>query len=463
MTGNRPVKESHDREPIIDAERLIKAAQYAQATGDKAKALSVWLDAILHFTDQPKGWAGAAGCLRELGCAESADCLISQARKLFGRCAGIDFTWANMPGAWRDWGAMARRWVSVLQDHSDHADAYPAAALALLQADRLAEARATASTGIKRFPRNPKAYRAYAIIHERIGELIVADQAIQTAVELDQFDVVARRYQVQIAVRREDWTAAAERLKVAKSQFPSDHRIADLESLVKIGSAIEGQPLEQLDVSGAESDDAQKLLSSFESLGGESTGCEFGFVQRHYKLEPLGLLRWASTKPLSLIKLLQCDFKGVGLAQNTRMVLAETEGRWKSFDTGYHIDMVTFLDAATNSVEVALRKVCQRASFLAEKLRNDLRLGDKLFVYKSVSKDLYLAKRLQEAIRSYGPGWLLWVRLSDAANPEGTVTRISDGLIVGHMDRYGASVGEINFELWLEICAQAEAMRSACE
>lgn len=60
----------------------------------------------------------------------------------------------------------------------------------------------------------------------------------------------------------------------------------------------------------AVSDQMSTLMARFESIG---TDCEFGFVQRHFGLELLGLFRFAGARHLrNLLRLLETDLAGLG-------------------------------------------------------------------------------------------------------------------------------------------------------
>jgi len=53
--------------------------------------------------------------------------------------------------------------------------------------------------------------------------------------------------------------------------------------------------------------DDQELLRNFENLG---CNCEFGLLQRYAGVESMGLLRWSSCSPKSVIAALENHFDG---------------------------------------------------------------------------------------------------------------------------------------------------------
>jgi hypothetical protein len=126
------------------------------------------------------------------------------------------------------------------------------------------------------------------------------------------------------------------------------------------------------------------IAARCESIG---RNCEFGLVQRYLNLEPVGLLRWAGSETAAgLIDGLRNGF--VGLAEKMDGVHAPNDGplhqrHWwltcRRYGILFHTDQRPSLKTADEATE----KVRPRLRRLAERLFEDIRLGEKVFVYSS--------------------------------------------------------------------------------
>ncbi len=198
------------------------------------------------------------------------------------------------------------------------------------------------------------------------------------------------------------------------------------------------------------------LLMQFESLG---DSCEFGMVQRRFGAEPIGLLRWTSTPLPQLVLALDSDFAGVGEAEHTIITVSE-QGEYTTMDRRYHMNSHTFTLATAEPIARFTAQHLRRMQYLRRKLLDDLATGDKIFVYKSergVSDDE--GRELFAAIRRHGGhAALLCVRLETEEHPRGTLTRLEDGLFIGHIDRF--STVDIHVDAWTDLCRQTRALAS---
>lgn len=244
-------------------------------------------------------------------------------------------------------------------------------------------------------------------------------------------------------------------------------------TLASVGPAVRAEGRTQnseLDLASPTRADAGLVLSKphdlvmqFESLGGSGHGCEFGIFQREFGAEPLGLLRWADLNPEALAGALESEFDGVGLPENTELfVPAVTEQpEYWTRDRRYWMAMRTFVPADDIAEDQMRERVCRRLQFLRRKLIEDLRAGNKIFVYKVLERNLTEKEieRICRAMRRYGDNTLLYVRYADAEHPFGTVERAAPGLMIGYIDRFSFSPEDVNLgpatQSWLRICENA--------
>ena len=149
-----------------------------------------------------------------------------------------------------------------------------------------------------------------------------------------------------------------------------------------------------------------ELMFDLKSLG---DNCEFGVVQRYYGAEPLGLLRFTSTPSKLLIAALNNGFAGVGDPENTTLITHQ--GDYVSGDKRYHMVMHTFIPDIGDDRNKRLLSVCRRIRFLREKLLQDLKDAEKIFVYscREVLNESEI-RELRSALLRYGDNRLLFVK-----------------------------------------------------
>ena len=201
-----------------------------------------------------------------------------------------------------------------------------------------------------------------------------------------------------------------------------------------------------------------ELMLAFESLG---DNCEFGLVQRHAGVEPLGLLRFAGISLEKLIVALQARFEGLGTPDTVMVYLAGEAGHRREFmvhetwlDVRYH----TFIhEGDIGEGELREREV-RRLGFLRRKMLADLAAGEKIWVWREL--DLTKPDRLQplmDLLRSLGPNRLLWVVAADDSHPPGTIERLDSDLIKGYVERLAPyeNAADISPQSWFEVCESA--------
>lgn len=206
----------------------------------------------------------------------------------------------------------------------------------------------------------------------------------------------------------------------------------------------------------------RELLLRFESLGHD---CEFGLVQRHYGLEPMGLLRWNLVRHGDLVAALNARFAGVGEPEFTDLWFADDMSETFVVDKRWGLHMHTYKRPNAVNKATLLPQMCKRSAYLRDKLLEDLAEGQKTFIFQSPHIDLSGLTILDDAIKSCGNVRLLCVKVSDfdpshapLNGRPGEVFRIRPNLFVGFLGRRGNSDGAWNiaFDDWLTICSNVD-------
>ena len=203
------------------------------------------------------------------------------------------------------------------------------------------------------------------------------------------------------------------------------------------------------------------LLMKFESLG---ENCEFGLVQRRCGAEPLGLLRFASSPLPKLLAALRGRFTGMGTPQTTEIHISSNGKEYMVADLQYGFEYHAWVNVAERTADEIHRRELRRIPFLVDKLTDDLRLGEKIFVYhgmKPLTDDDALT--LHSAMITYGPATLLWVELADEQHPSGRVEWVHPGVLKAHIDRFapGDNAHDVSLDGWLAVCGAAQDLFEA--
>ncbi len=199
---------------------------------------------------------------------------------------------------------------------------------------------------------------------------------------------------------------------------------------------------------------AAEVLARFESAGDD---CEFGFVQRAYGLEQLGLLRFAGIALHDLARALNARFAGLG--ERLEIVVPhDTPGLdLMGSEPRYGLTYHTYLYPDTTDAARLLKTEKQRLPRLAEKYLEDIALGEKIFVVKSrTAPPPVLLASVYLAFRALGPATLMWVREADGASEAGTARWLIPGLIVAYVDRLDVPpLRNVSAASWLDACRAA--------
>ena len=190
--------------------------------------------------------------------------------------------------------------------------------------------------------------------------------------------------------------------------------------------------LDALELSGFDDDlpalpDTPDLLACFEGIG---DNCQFGNVQRHWGIEPLGLLRFAGVRDLH--RLFTSRFAGLGEPGSLVAYLAGSEYQIRDLDYGlfYH----TFRYENEVTAEAVLAENEAKMRYLIRKLIEDLEDGEKVFVYRRfVEDDLPTVAELHRVLRGFGPVKMLWVTTGAPGRAPGEVEWAGPDLLRGYL------------------------------
>ena len=120
-----------------------------------------------------------------------------------------------------------------------------------------------------------------------------------------------------------------------------------------------------------------------QSLG---RNCEYGFIQRQCKAEPISLLRWSGMPTTGLIDALACDFAGLmdsATGAGVPLRVPYEERKWWLTCGRFELVAHTADNVVQFTVEQAAERIRGRLRLLARKLMEDIRGGEKIFVYSS--------------------------------------------------------------------------------
>jgi hypothetical protein len=208
---------------------------------------------------------------------------------------------------------------------------------------------------------------------------------------------------------------------------------------------------------------AAQVASCFESLGGGSLnangwafGCEFGYFQRELGLEPLGLLRWASISSNNIKNALERGFAGVDDigAINMRVHTAQDWGVTQT-TYGMYMDHTNMIRAEV-AEEEARKIISKQLNYLQQKFMEDVKIGEKLFVYRTYDHALKGDEKthIADALSKWGKATLFYVQLAEKEQKPFTAIRRSPKLIIGYIDRFAPANGQLNYnnQGWEWVC-----------
>ncbi len=177
-----------------------------------------------------------------------------------------------------------------------------------------------------------------------------------------------------------------------------------------------------------------RAAARMESIG---RNCEFGLVQQQLGVEQISLLRYSATPAESLVDGLSHGFEGLAETMTGR---GDPPGapperqEWWLTCSRYGILFHSGQNAGATTVEQATNNIRARLRWLAVKLLDDIRDGEKLFVFSDATMRSPLdALPILAAMRRIGRAQLLVV-LPGSSEAAWTY-RVNDGLIAGFTPR----------------------------
>ncbi|WP_419729580.1 hypothetical protein [Lichenicola sp.] len=188
-------------------------------------------------------------------------------------------------------------------------------------------------------------------------------------------------------------------------------------------------------------DDAA-LMAMFESLG---ENCEFGFVQRHFGSEPLGLFRFSGTGEIhNTLRLLDGDFAGLGDPGSLSTIATDAVlyrlpeppliiPEFMMVDRKQNFWYHTFRGPEHDTEAEACALNEQKLRYLTRKFIEDLEDGDKIWLLKdSVRGDVNEAFAFLDVLNRRGPNKLFWVTRVVEGRPSGAVEWLAPNLLRGY-------------------------------
>lgn len=297
----------------------------------------------------------------------------------------------------------------------------------------------------------------------RAGREDEAEAACAASLETYPNDRDLLSEHARLASRRADWQLAVLRWEEAQRRRPNDHKIA--EELRHLRQQLVGETIDSVAAALTE-EEVNNVFSRFESLGGTTTGCEFGMVQSQFGSRHVSLLRWTWTEINTLSDALERELEGVGDEAHTLLTTVRVSADREEYvtsDKRFGMMSNTFMNIADAPADKMFTQTCRRMRFLRGKLIEDLNASEKVFVYKvahNVGEDAM--RRLFRALHRYGNVKMLCVLQATPPHPAGSVHWLEPGLLLGYVNYFlesaeGGARG-IEFEVWKKITLQADSL-----
>ncbi len=461
-------RERFEDAPVLFAEY----AKAAEARLDWTEAWRRWETMESRFPDVPEAYRGQSAVLRRLGRVDEAHALLGVAALRFPDDANMMHDLARIAEQRRNWQEAEHCWRQFIKLDDRFWWAHVGLANALREQGRWGEASNVFDDLVNKFPGNAD---AFAEVIDQIsrpggkldeGSLTEIENVLRRACGQENTAPRVLVAYALIARERRDWSEYHARVASGYARAPQNRRLQVLmseanELLADSEVPAIGSPSVQSDAT--ELSDMEIALA-FESLGGGRGrldrglgGCEFGFFQRVHGAEPLSLLRWASIEPGDLERALSEQFSKLG--ENDAIELqAQGHYDWRAVEMNYNIQIDhTHLDRSKVGIDEAKRLVVKRFQFLKRKLLDDLRLGEKIFVYR-VADPATPADEVEtmwRAVNRYGNSTLLFVTHRSDIDGSLMVKRMHDRLFVASIDpskNIDPSEPSMNYRNWLDLC-----------
>lgn len=473
-----------------------------------SSALSALLDLSNRNPDLDAAFLRLSNELREMGRLKEAEDVLRQITVLFPGDQTAAFEYARMAYARREWSEAIKRFQLVSARFSDFLDGYRFLGDLLYGQARYDEADAVIAEGMRRFPDEPRLAVSYAwsahlrgdktgdweeayarwrsvntrfpeeslgyamvgfILSRYLNRTLEAEAIVLEGMKRFPDDVAIGREYARAADYRNDWTEAFRRWDDLIERWPQDRSLTKgrgeteaRQRLIEIDRAGENSSsyLVHVPPHPTQSPTAEgNLLLRFESLG---ENCEFGLVQRHFGIEPLGLLRWVSMTAEGLCLALEERFRSLDDPEDMGVRLVGPE--YHMFGKRYRMRMHTYIvESEYKGTRTQLEaQLLRRIRYLRGKFLDDLRMAGKLLLWQSgvgssLAEETVL--RMRDALQSYGPNTLVVIRRDrDATTPPSAESRMS-GLIEGRLHQVdsvathdGRTSSVSPFHGWISLC-----------
>ena len=453
-------------------ELMVAYAFCARDRGDPNTADDRWRAVRAQFPDFLMGYTFGAWTLRDAGKPAEAEALIAEAFERFPH----DRTVALGHGRWamtrEDWSTALERWAIIRERFPSEPAGYVEALACLRAMSYPQQAYAAFLPTIDAFPTDDIGVLLDFAVSCR--DMQLWDAAIKV------LDKAVARYPDNAALYvalasalslRGDLDQAMAVCRRAESFAPDD--LSVVEKIAQIGYrmtliALDTEPGQTSDTVAPEisdDDDIRELMLNFESLGED---CVFGYVQRTFSAEPIGLLRWGSLGFRNLLTALDEQFKRITADENNITLEASTEvhipigaKEYIATDHSYGIWTHTFFPVSENAdLDKMRRDLAKRHNYFARELVDELEAGEKIFVYKDakthLSEDDIAA--LLASLRSYGDAKLLYIRPSQTNSTSYTLTVHDNGLLRATLPmEYLVSHHVRENQPWVDLCRAAMA------
>jgi tetratricopeptide (TPR) repeat protein len=461
-------------EPAI----YVEHARLAERRADWPEVIRRFGLCLLRFPDRTDAIIGLSMALGHLGQVAAADAVLQKAIKRTPDQTALQIALTRVPITVGSSGdpEFLNRALALQQRHPDNLDVCRNTVEAMESNYAYAELETHLVATLAQFPADERTSHALANTRVRLGRYAAAIQAFADHITRFGATSAVLKDQAAALTAAKRWPEANAVVQEARKRFPSEWSfdVILLDLLIAEQRPAEAVTLWQsLDTTtapaglrqalferrnlllGLGTDPAARtaptanqntiehLITRFESLGGHGLGCEFGLLQRHYGAEPLGLLRWTEIEPHALRAALARGLEGVGAPENT-VVTTPQHGdhlEYTASDRRFGMAMHTFVRADQVPEDQMFTQICRRLHYLKTKLLDDLRQGDKIFVYKNAYADLTDAEitALHTAFRQLGPSTLLCVRREDKARPFPFVEAPAPGLMIAYIDAFAVS------------------------
>jgi hypothetical protein len=207
-----------------------------------------------------------------------------------------------------------------------------------------------------------------------------------------------------------------------------------------------------------------RLFVPFESLG---NNCEFGMVQRFSGYDPPGLFRNVGFDSAEMmVRALETGFDGMFDEGRYEFTLPHMWPDWRLdchvHGFGFHTGIPSSIEKPSEAWSRKTRDSIRSFRFMKAKLLEELRIGEKIFVFRfNFDVPPEVMQRFHAALRRHGPGWLLHVT-QDPSKPFGWTEKRADGFIVAAIARLMNELPQIiDSEAWRAIARASLAIAGA--